>query len=211
MNGFKPPATMTTPNPQSVAEWVKDGMAFWARGEFFEQANYQRTYGSRTSFMAPNLQSLYFAGPLSTSVSLFVELQHQADDTDINANGDFIHHDSGLLVTELGERDVKLQLDKAFLMLDLPMLFGMHGMHDMSGMDMSHMDMSGHAMMHDMSGMDGGMATMGDGFIGHGPMVMIGRVDPSTNFSYPVDRQIFRDVPADTSEQGFLLRLPLNP
>src|SRR5437667_353385 len=82
----------------------------------------------------------------------------------------------------------------------LPMLLGLHGGH------------AGHAgMHHDMGDMDGGMATMGEGLVGHGPMMMIGRVDPSTNFSYAVDRQIFHDVPADTSERGFLLRLGLQP
>src|SRR5438046_7996859 len=40
---------------------------------------------------------------------------------------------------------------------------------------------------------------------------MIGRVYPSTNFSYSVVRQLFHDVPADTSERGFLLRLGLAP
>ncbi|TMB07628.1 MAG: hypothetical protein E6J71_29460, partial [Deltaproteobacteria bacterium] len=71
-------------------------------------------------------------------------------------------------------------------------------------------------MGHDHT-MEMGMATMGDGLVGHGPMVMIGRVDPSTNFSYAVDRQLFHDVPADTSEAvgsgktaagGMLLRMP---
>src|SRR5438309_2050869 len=83
----------------------------------------------------------------------------------------------------------------------VPMLLGLHGGHGMA-----------HAgMHHDMGDMDGGMAAMGEGLVGHGPMMMIGRVDPSTNFSYAVDRQIFHDVPADTSEHGFLLRLGLQP
>src|SRR4029077_19448753 len=95
-------------------------------------------------------------------------------------------------------------IQKGFLMIDLPMLLGLHGGHSM--------DHAGHAgMHHDMGDMDGGMATMGDGLGGHGPMVMIGRVDPSTNFSYAVDRQIFHDVPVDASEHGFLLRLGLGP
>src|SRR5438445_238215 len=63
----------------------------------------------------------------------------------------------------------------------------------------------------DMVKMDRVLVTMGYGLVGHGPMVMIGRVDPSTNFSYAVDRQLFHDVPADTSETGFLLRLGLQP
>src|SRR2546422_6072492 len=39
----------------------------------------------------------------------------------------------------------------------------------------------GHEMDHEMHhhDMEMGMATMGDGLVGHGPMVMIGRVDRS--------------------------------
>jgi len=94
-------------------------------------------------------------------------------------------------------------------MVDLPMLFGLHGGHSMD-----------HAAMGHDHAMEMGMATMGDGLVGHGPMVMIGRVDPSTNFSYAVDRQLFHDVPADTSEAvgsgktaagGMVLRLGLQP
>src|SRR3989441_11394707 len=83
-------------------------------------------------------------------------------------------------------------------MAALRMLCGWHGGQEM--------DQEMHPHDREM-----GMATMGDGLVGHGPMVMIGRVDPSTNFSYAVDRQLFHDVPADTSETGFLLRLGLQP
>src|SRR5262245_34539637 len=96
-------------------------------------------------------------------------------------------------------------------MIRLPMPLGLPGGHEMH-----------HAPGQEMAGMDMemGMATMGDGLVAHGPMVMIGRVDPSTNFSYAVDRQLFHDVPADTSQPvgfgkrasgGMLLRLPLSP
>jgi len=190
-NGFKPPGTMTTPLPGSVPDAIKQGMAVWGRGEFFERSDFGTRPTPRSGFAVPEQASIYLAGPLTSTTSIFMEAENVVHETDINKNGDFVNSDTG-------------GLQKAFLMIDVPMLLGLHGGHEM------HHDMS-HPMGHDMSAMEMGMATMGDGLVGHGPMIMIGRVDPSTNFSYAVDRQIFHDVPADTSERGFLLRLGLHP
>jgi len=184
MNGFKPPGTMWAPLPGSWTDRIRDTMAVWARGEFFEHSDFGAGPSPRGGFAVPEHASVYVAGALTSSTSVFMELENTVHETDINKRGDFVNSDTG-------------GIQKGFLMLDLPMLLGLHG---------------GHAgMHHDMPGMDGGMAAMGEGLVGHGPMMMIGRVDPSTNFSYPVDRQIFHDVPADTSERGFLLRLGLQP
>ncbi len=191
-NGFKPPGTMWTPLPGTVWEGVKQGMAVWTRGEFYEHSDYSRGPDPRGGLAVPEQTSLYLAGPLSPSTSVFVELENTVHETDINRRGDFVNSDTG-------------GMQKAFLMVDLPMLFGLHGGHAMDH-EMHH-GMDHGAMDHETMG----MATMGDGLIGHGPMVMIGRVDPSTNFSYAVDRQLFHDIPADTSERGFLLRLGLQP
>ena len=191
MNGFKPPGTMWAPLPGTWTDRIRDTMAVWARGEFFEHSDFGSGPSPRGSFAVPEHASVYVAGALTSSASVFMELENTVHETDINKRGDFVNSDTG-------------GIQKGFLMLDLPMLLGLHGGH--AGM---HHDMAG--MQHDMPGMDGGMAAMGEGLVGHGPMMMIGRVDPSTNFSYPVDRQIFHDVPADTSERGFLLRLGLQP
>jgi hypothetical protein len=188
MNGFKPPGTMWTPLPGSLPEALTQGMAVWTRGEFFERSEFAHGPDPRMAFSLPEHASLYVAGALTPSTSVFMEAENTVHETDINRRGDFVNSDTG-------------GLQKAFLMIDLPMLLGLHH-HDMAGMD--------HAG-HDMADMEMGMATMGEGLIGHGPMMMIGRVDPSTNFSYAVDRQLFHDVPADTDERGFLLRLALNP
>src|SRR5207249_2893064 len=184
-NGFKPPGTMWTPLPGTLSEAITQGMAVWTRGEFYERSDFARGPSPRAGLAVPEHASIYLAGPLTTSTSLFVELENTVHETDINKRGDFVNSDTG-------------GMQKAFLMVDLPMLFGLHGGHEMDH-EMHH---------HDM---EMGMATMGDGLVGHGPMVMIGRVDPSTNFSYAVDRQLFHDLPADTSETGFLLRLALQP
>src|ERR1051325_4819390 len=186
-NGFKPPGTMWTPLPATLPEATLPGMAVWARGEFFERSEFGHGPDPRMGFAAPENASVYIAGPLTPSTSLFMEAENTLHETDITRRGDFVNSDTG-------------GLQKAFLMIDLPMLFGLHAGHEMH-----------HPPGHEMADMEMGMATMGDGLVGHGPMVMIGRVDPSTNFSYAVDRQLFHDVPADTSERGFLLRLGLQP
>src|SRR5438876_4715727 len=187
MNGFKPPGTMWAPLPGSWLERVKDGMAVWTRGEFYERSDFARGPSPRGSLAVPEAARVYVAGALMPSRSVVIELENTVHETDINKRGDFVNSDTG-------------GIQKGFLMIDLPMLLGLHG------------GRAGHAgMHHDMGDMDGGMATMGEGLVGHGPMMMIGRVDPSTNFSYAVDRQIFHDVPTDTSERGFLLRLGLQP
>src|SRR5207237_365790 len=174
-NGCKPPGTMWTPLPGTLSDAITQGMAVWTRGEFFEHSDFARGPSPRGGFAVPEHASLYLAGPLTTSTSLFVELENTVHETDINKRGDFVNSDTG-------------GMQKAFLMVDLPMLFGLHG-----GMDHE----MHHAMGHEMSDMDMGMATMGDGLVGHAPMVMIGRVDPSTTFSYAVDRPLFHDVPLD--------------
>lgn len=46
--------------------------------------------------------------------------------------------------------------------------------------------------------------------LGHGPMLMIGLVDPSTNFSFPTARQVMTSLPADVENEE-LLRLPITP
>jgi len=200
-NGFKPPGTMEAPFPTTWQDAIKDTMAVWTRGEFYERSDYSKQPTPRTGFAVPEHASVYVAGPLTASTSVFLELENTVHETDINKRGDFVNSDTG-------------GAQKAFLMVDLPMLFGLHGGHSMAHMDHMNMDPD-----HPMD-MEMGMATMGDGLVGHGPMVMIGRVDPSTNFSYAVDRQLFHDVPADTSEPvgsgktasgGMLLRLPLSP
>src|SRR5262249_47826341 len=193
-NGFKPPGTMTPPYPSTGLEGLKQAMALWGRGDSFQFSSFSQDPTPRTGWAVPEATSIYVAGALTASTSVFMELENIVHETDINKKGDFVNSDTG-------------GIQKGFLMVDLPMLFGLHGghdMHHMEGMDHAGMDHAG--MDHDM-----GMATMGDGLIGHGPMVRIGRVDPSTNFSYAVDRQILHDVPPDTSESGFILRLGLEP
>src|SRR2546427_1286544 len=166
MNGFKPPGTMWAPLPGSAPEGVKQLMAVWTRGEYFEHSDFARGPTPRGSFGDPEHASIYVAGALTSSTSVFMELENTVHETDINKRGDFVSSDTG-------------GIQKGFLMIDLPMLLGLHGVHNMAGMEHA-----GHAgMQHDMGDMDGGMAAMGEGLVGPRPVMRVRPGDPSTKLS----------------------------
>ena len=87
-NGFKPPGTMWTPLPGTLSDAIEQGMAVWARGEFFEHSDFARGPSPRGGLAVPEHASIYLAGPLTTSTSLFVELENTVHETDINKRGD---------------------------------------------------------------------------------------------------------------------------
>jgi hypothetical protein len=64
----------------------------------------------------------------------------------------------------------------------------------------------------------GGMTMVGrhGGFNMHGPMLMAGKIDPSTNFSYPTNRQLFEATEAEVEKEpgaahGEIHRFPVVP
>lgn len=73
---------------------------------------------------------------------------------------------------------------EAFVMINLPALLG-SGSHTMS----SH----------------------GSSPSVHGPMMMAGKIDPSTNFSYPTNRQIIGEVPGHRNQNSTTTRFALTP
>jgi hypothetical protein len=58
----------------------------------------------------------------------------------------------------------------------------------------------------------GGMTMVGrhGGFNMHGPMIMAGKIDPSTNFSYATNRQLILDTELEV-ERGAVERFPIVP
>src|SRR5437762_12178518 len=81
-NGFKPPGTMWTPLPGTLADAITQGMAVWPRGEFFEHSDFARGPSPRGGLAVPVHASVYLAGPLPPSTSLFAALEntpHQSD------------------------------------------------------------------------------------------------------------------------------------
>src|SRR5216110_2535112 len=83
-NGFKPPGTMWTPLPATLPEAIVHGMAVWTRGEFFERSEYAHGPDPRMAFTPPENASVYIAGPLTPSTSLFMEAENTLHETDIN-------------------------------------------------------------------------------------------------------------------------------
>src|ERR1051326_939608 len=75
-NGFKPPGTMWTPLPATVPEAIVQGMAVWTRGEFFERSEFAHGPDPRMGFALPENASIYIAGPLTPSTSLFMEAEN---------------------------------------------------------------------------------------------------------------------------------------
>lgn len=69
-------------------------------------------------------------------------------------------------------------------------------------------DLSG-LLSSSSEGMDGKDKMAGPMLMG--PMVMVGRIDPSTNFSYPTNRQLILNVPGRVGESGVIERFGMTP
>ncbi len=78
-----------------------------------------------------------------------------------------------------------------FFMFHLPALFRPSGMSGMAN--------EGTTMHH------------GSGSMAHGPMVMAGKIDPSTSFSYPTNRQFISNLPGRVDPDGQIERFGLTP
>ncbi len=90
------------------------------------------------------------------------------------------------------EEGSRLGLGKEFFfMFDLPILLS----RDLSGMA----GMTREGMHH------------GSGAMIHGPMMMAGKIDPSTSFSYPTNRQLILNLPGRVTDTGKMERLRLTP
>src|ERR1700747_3105474 len=74
-NGFKPPGTMRTPLPGTLSDFITQGMAVWARGEYFEYSVYGHGPTPRDGVADPEHASVYLAGPITPSTSVFIELE----------------------------------------------------------------------------------------------------------------------------------------
>jgi hypothetical protein len=91
-NGFKPPGTMHAPLPDNWADGIRHSMAVWSRGEFYERPTSPRARRPRR--LRPGAyQRLH--GPITTTTSLFIELEHERHEVDINKNGDFVTSNGG--------------------------------------------------------------------------------------------------------------------
>src|SRR5258705_13928256 len=58
-NGFKPPGTMWTPLPGTLSDAIRQGMAVWTRGEFYERSDFSRGPTPRSGLAVPEHASIY--------------------------------------------------------------------------------------------------------------------------------------------------------
>ena len=141
---------------------------------------------TEVKFEPPHEVELFIAGPITPELSLYVELEYEPKAVKFS-------RDRGYFETEhefgLGK--------EAFFMLSMGRLLGAIGAPTM--------EMGGQTMV----GRHGG-------FTMHGPMLMAGKIDPNTNFSYATNRQMLEatelEVEKEPGEQhGEVHRLPVVP
>ena len=137
-------------------------------------------------FEPPHEVELFLARPLLPDLSFFAELEYEPNAVEFE-------RDRGYFT-----RTNKFGLGKeAFFMLNLARLFGALGAPTMQ--------MGGQTMV----GRHGGFSM-------HGPMLMAGKVDPNTNFSYPTNRQLIEETELEVEREagedlGTVHRLPVVP
>ncbi len=135
---------------------------------------------SEVNIAFPNEVEIYLSGTATQNISYFFELENKLREIEGNDQGGF-------------ESKSQFGLGKEFfLMINLRSLIA-----DMTGRQKA-MD-SGH-----------GRGIEKRGIMVMGPMLMIGKIDPSTNFSYPTNRQFVLDIPGRV-DAGGLKRFGITP
>jgi hypothetical protein len=139
---------------------------------------------TETTFEPPHEVELFVTRPITPSLSLFVELEYEPKAVGFSRTRGFV------------ERDHEVGLGKeAFVIWNMGSLIGALGAPTM--------DMGGQTMV----GRHGGVSM-------HGPMIMAGKVDPNTNFSYPTNRQLIEATELEIEAEegrGEAHRLPVVP
>src|SRR5882762_8030406 len=141
---------------------------------------------TETKLEPPHEIEFFIARPITPSFSLYAELEYQPNGIAFSRVRGF--YDSAHTFG-LGK--------EAFFMWNLGALFGALGAPTM--------EMGGQTMV----GRHGG-------FTMHGPMLMAGRIDPNTNFSYPTNRQLIEETELEVEREagedlGTVRRLPVVP
>ncbi len=133
--------------------------------------------------MFPQAVEFYLAGTFTDGVSYFFEMEYESAEIE--------GIDGGLFETQS-----RMGIGKEFfLMIDLSEVIKNPFSKDRPGMKKDMQMKRGRAAPMIM-----------------GPMVMVGKIDPSTNFSYPTNRQFILNVPGKVNEKtGIIHRFGLAP
>jgi hypothetical protein len=139
---------------------------------------------TETTFEPPHEVELFITRPLTPDLSLYVELEYEPNAVEFSRTRGFV------------EREHEFGLGKeAFFMWNMGALIGAVGAPTM--------EMGGQTMV----GRHGG-------FTMHGPMLMAGKIDPNTNFSYPTNRQLIEATELEIEKEdgrGEAHRVPVVP
>jgi hypothetical protein len=141
---------------------------------------------SERKFAPPDEIEIFITRALTPDVSVYSELEFEPNAVDFSRTRGYF------------ERGATFGLGKeAFFMVNLGRLLGVVGAPTMEM---------------------GGMTMVGrhGGFNMHGPMIMAGKIDPSTNFSYATNRQLILDTELEVAKEfgedrGTVERLPIVP
>jgi hypothetical protein len=141
---------------------------------------------SENKFMPPDEVEIFITRALTPNLSIYTELEFEPNPVDFSRTRGYFDGDSTF---GLGK--------EAFFMANLGGLLGLLGAPTMEM---------------------GGMTMVGrhGGFNMHGPMIMAGKIDPSTNFSYATNRQLILDTDLEITKEpgesrGTVERLPIVP
>jgi hypothetical protein len=141
---------------------------------------------TETTFEPPHEVALFLTRPITPDLSVYVELEYEPKSIEFSRTRGFV------------EREHQFDLGKeAFFMWNMGALIGALGAPTM--------EMGGQTMV----GRHGG-------FTMHGPMLMAGKIDPNTNFSYPTNRQLMEETEFEVEREegetrGEVHRLPVVP
>jgi hypothetical protein len=141
---------------------------------------------SESKFMPPDEVEIFITRALTPNLSVYTELEFEPNPVDFGRTRGYFDGDGTF---GLGK--------EAFFMANLGGLLGLLGAPTMEM---------------------GGMTMVGShgGFNMHGPMIMAGKIDPSTNFSYATNRQLILDTELEITKEpgesrGTVERLPIVP
>lgn len=143
--------------------------------------SFQRSTPNETNLTFPRELEIYLAGTYTDEISYFIELANEAGAVQGIRGGVF-------------EEKSEFGIGKEFF-LTIDLQPGLRTLFGKSG--------------ETMAGMAPGEGGQGRVML-MGPMVMIGKIDPSTNFSYPTNRQLISNVPGRV-DSGFIERFGLTP
>ncbi len=139
---------------------------------------------TETKFEPPHEVALFVTRAITPDLSIYLEFEYEPKSVGFSPSRGFVER-----------RDVFGLGKEAFFMWNMGALLGALGAPTM--------EMGGQTMV----GRHGG-------FTMHGPMLMAGKIDPNTNFSYPTNRQLIEATETEIEEEdgrGEVHRLPVVP